>query len=414
MLLSHPSGNSNVRETLRALDENSLLSQYVTFFATIRGNVFDKLSKLPGGSEFDRRRLDVRYAKKVACKPWPELMRLLAQRFGWHWLIQHQVGLFCPDRNNERLGRFAVERLSSSPHASFQAVYGYEDTALESFSAAKKLGLKTIYDLPTGYWRASKELFEEERAREPLWSQLLPVLRDTEVKLGRKERELELADVVITASGFTKHTLDMFPGKLPPVVTVPYGAPEPLGRKMEASRDGKLKCLFVGTLSQQKGLSYMFEALRMVDVPVEMTVVGRPGRADFQPLNEALSKVNYIPSLPNAKILELMHRQDVLLFPTLFDGFGLVMLEAMSRGCVVVATPNCGASDILTDGEDGFIVPIRDPQAIAEKLELLYRDRDRLVLMSRAASTKAGKLTWSAYRQTIASAVREVLAEGCA
>jgi glycosyltransferase involved in cell wall biosynthesis len=206
----------------------------------------------------------------------------------------------------------------------------------------------------------------------------------------------------------------MFPGKLPPVVTVPYGAPEPLGRKMEASRDGKLKCLFVGTLSQQKGLSYMFEALRMVDVPVEMTVVGRPGRADFQPLNEALSKVNYIPSLPNAKILELMHRQDVLLFPTLFDGFGLVMLEAMSRGCVVVATPNCGASDVLTDGEDGFIVPIRDPQAIAEKLELLYRDRDRLVLMSRAASTKAGKLTWSAYRQTIASAVREVLAEGCA
>ena len=90
------------------------------------------------------------------------------------------------------------------------------------------------------------------------------------------------------------------------------------------------------------------------------------------------------------------------------------MLEAMSRGCVVVATPNCGASDVLTDGEDGFIVPIRDPQAIAEKLELLYRDRDRLVLMSRAASTKAGKLTSSAYRQTIASAVREVLAEGCA
>lgn len=409
--LVHPSGNANVREVLLALDDEAQLGEYVTFLATIGGNLFDKLAKLPGGAEFERRRIDARYVGKVASKPWPELMRLIAQRFGWDWLIRHQNGLFCPDQNNKRLGRFAVERLRHPRHEQWQAVYCYEDTALESFTAAKELGLKTIYDLPTGYWRANKQLFQEEREREPLWSQLLPALKDSEAKLERKERELDLADVVITASRFTTDTLAKFPGKRPPIFTIPYGAPAVVGRKIGVSSDEKLKCLFVGSLSQQKGLSYMFQALRLVDAPIEMTVIGRSGRTDFQPLNEALSGVSYIPSLPNSEILELMRQQDVLLFPTLFDGFGLVLVEAMSRGCVVIASPNCGAPDIVTNGEDGFIVPIRDPRAIAEKLELLHRDRDRLAVMSRAASTKAGDLTWAAYRQAIASTVRGVLAK---
>lgn len=412
--LAHPSGNANVREVLHALDDDALLGEYVTFLATIGGNVFDGLAKLPGGAEFERRRIDTRYAGKVALRPWPELIRLLAQRFGWHSLIRHQVGLFCPDRNNKRLGCFAVERLRRARHEQWRAVYGYEDTALESFSAAKELGLRTIYDLPTGYWRANKQVFEEERQREPLWSQLLPALKDSEAKLERKERELELADVVITASRFTTDTLAKFPGKRPPIFTIPYGAPAAVGRKIGNAADEKLKCLFVGSLSQQKGLSYMFEALRIVDAPIEMTVVGRSSRADFQPLNEALSKVNYVPSMRNSEILELMHRHDVLLFPTLFDGFGLVLLEAMSRGCVVIASPNCGAPDVVTSGEDGFVVPIRDPRAIAEKLELLHRDRDRLVAMSKAASAKASDLTWAAYRQAIASTVRDAIAEEAA
>jgi len=153
----------------------------------------------------------------------------------------------------------------------------------------------------------------------------------------------------------------------------------------------------------------MFEVLESVQVPVEMTVVGRSSRRDFEPLNRALARVNYFASLPHQEILQLMRSNDVLLFPTLFDGFGLVMLEAMSQGCVVIATPNCGAPDVIDNGSDGFIVPIRDPHAIAEKLELLHRDRDRLAAMSEAARKKAEGLTWEAYHRNIAAVVQEVI-----
>ena len=153
----------------------------------------------------------------------------------------------------------------------------------------------------------------------------------------------------------------------------------------------------------------MFEALKAVQAPVEMTVVGRSSRRDFEPLNSALSRVSYFASLPHREVLQLMQSSDVLLFPSLFDGFGLVMLEAMSQGCVVIATPNCGAPDFIEDGRDGFVVPIRDSRAIAEKIELLHMDRDLFAAMREAALRKAKTITWDSYRQNVASAVREAL-----
>lgn len=212
--IAHPSGNANVRQTLAALDEAGLLQQYISFFATIKGNVFDFLARLPGGGEFERRRLPVGYASKCVQRPWPELLRLLGQRFGLRSLVDHQTGLFCPDRNNQRLGKFAAERLQRGSGAP-AAVYCYEDAALEVFREARKRGVATIYDLPTGYWRAKQALFEEEAQLQPVWSQLLPAREDGEAKLRRKDEELSLADLVITASSFTDTTLRLYPKRLP-------------------------------------------------------------------------------------------------------------------------------------------------------------------------------------------------------
>lgn len=408
-IVSHPSGNANVRQVLQALNDRAMLTEYVTFFATIKGGVFDLLARLPGCGEFERRRLSSSYGEKCAQLPWPELLRLLGQRFGLGFLIGHQTGLVCTDRNNQRLGKFAAGRLHRNASAT-KAVYCYEDAALETFQKAKKHGLATIYDLPTGYWRAKEVLFAEERALQPEWSQLLPALEDSAEKCIRKDKELELADLVLTASSFTNKTLKLYPGHVPLLKTIGYGADLDNGNEVEIGSSGKLRCLFVGSLNQQKGLSYMFKALEVAQVPVEMTVVGRAPRHDFAPLNKALSGVRYFPSLPHRDVLQLMRGSDVLLFPSLFDGFGLVMLEAMSQGCPVIATPNSGAPDVIDNGADGFIVPIRDSRAIAEALEVLHRNPERLVSMKKAAREKAKSRTWDAYRHGIVRAVSDLLA----
>jgi len=101
-----------------------------------------------------------------------------------------------------------------------------------------------------------------------------------------------------------------------------------------------------------------------------------------------------------------------MVFPSLFEGCALVLLEALSQGVPVITTPHTGASDFLSDGEDGFIVPIRDAGAIVEKLELLARDRERLAAMSQAAICKATQRSWEQYRERLAGIVGQALAEG--
>ena len=167
--------------------------------------------------------------------------------------------------------------------------------------------------------------------------------------------------------------------------------------------------LFVGSLGQRKGTSYLLEAVRLAGSSVTLTLIGTRPDAPCQPLDAALARHRWISSCPHDEVLAEMRRHDVLVFPSLFEGFGLVILEALSQSLPVITTPNTAGPDVLTDGTDGFIVPIRSATAIAEKLELLHRDRPRLDAMRSAARTKAARYSWSAYELAVAGVVRNTL-----
>jgi glycosyltransferase involved in cell wall biosynthesis len=96
-----------------------------------------------------------------------------------------------------------------------------------------------------------------------------------------------------------------------------------------------------------------------------------------------------------------MREHDVLVLPTLFEGFSLVLLEAMSQGLVVVSTANSGGGEIIEDGCNGFIVPIRDVDALVEPLAILAGDRERLQDMGNAALATARRCSWEAYRHRL-------------
>ncbi len=145
---------------------------------------------------------------------------------------------------------------------------------------------------------------------------------------------------------------------------------------------------------------------------VELTLLGQKTTPDCPPLNEAVRAHRWIPSLPHAALLDEMSRQDALVFPSLFEGFGLVIPEAMSRGLPVIASTHTAAPDLFSaDGVEGFLVPIRSAEAIAEKLELLHRDRARLRAMSRAALDRAEALRWADYHRGICAVARAALTD---
>ena len=198
------------------------------------------------------------------------------------------------------------------------------------------------------------------------------------------------------------------PGLKAPIEVVPYGTrPGPVTPPRVAA-SGKLRVLFVGALSQAKGLGYLLEAVARLGSQIDFTLIGRRV-SPAVPASAILDKYRWIPSLPHDGVLREMATHHVLVLPSLHEGFGLVLTEAMAQGLVVITTPYTAGPDLITDGVDGFVVPIRSSAAIEEALAHLLRDRDRLAAMREAAGRKARACSWENYRQRMAQLAREVV-----
>lgn len=359
---------------------------------------------MPAGirRELRRRSFPEQLRPFIRTWPWRDWGRQLAGRFGCDRLLRHETGVFSVDAVYRSLDRRVALHLPSV--TGVQGVYSYDDGAIETFRAAKAVGLVTIYEHPIVHWRKVRQIHEEEAGLHPEWLPTLGALRDTAEKFERKDEELALADVIVTASTFSKDSLSLLPQMSAGVHVLPYGAPEVVRPPRPVNAAGKLRALYVGPLGQAKGLGYLLEAVARTGHWVDLTLIGKR-LSPLIPAPSVLSRHRWIPSLPHDELLAEMACHDVLVFPSLHEGFGLVILEAMSRGLPVITTPHTGGKDVISEGRDGFIVPIRSAAAIAEKLELLAGSRNLLVEMQAAAIETAARFTWENYRKRLVEVV---------
>jgi glycosyltransferase involved in cell wall biosynthesis len=402
VLLAHPTGNVFVREAACALEDAGLLAEFHTAIAPCGGNIFAKLAAWPGFGEIRRREVSGKLEKKLRLHPFRESGRLLASRAGLGFATRHESGFFSLDAVYGAFDRWVARRVASRK---LRAVYCYEDGSQETFRAAKSRGVLCVYDLPIAHWSMVRRLLDEEADRLPDWSFTLDGLRDTEEKLRRKDLELELADVVVCPSRFVRDSLPLDILNRKRVEVVPFGSPALLESDRQVRSEGPLKVLFVGSMTQRKGLADVFAAMALVDSKkMELHVLGSPVVGmDFY--RSQCPDFIFHHTRSNAAVLELMSSCDVLVLPSIVEGRALVQQEAMACGLPVIATRNAGAEDLLEDGTAGFLVPIRSPEAIAEKLERLAHNSNLLSEMSQSALRKARKLSWSDYRRRIVEVV---------
>src|SRR5688572_10140490 len=246
-------GNQNMRHTALALAEAGALAEAWTCLS------FDPFGLLAGllprrlRTQAERRAFPPAVRHRLRSHPWREAARLACQRFGWRKPLQHEHGWCSIDAVCHDLDRRVAARLPRLD--GLTGVYAYEDAAEVTFNAAGRLGLRRVYDLPIGYWRVFAGICSEEEQREPEWAGTLVGNLDSEAKLARKDREIAAADHLVVASSFTRATLARYPAHLPPISVVPYGAPEVHDGPRTWSTSGPLRVLYVGSLSQRKGVS---------------------------------------------------------------------------------------------------------------------------------------------------------------
>lgn len=247
-----------------------------------------------------------------------------------------------------------------------------------------------------------------------LWDQLLPELQEPSTinELGWPEpvfdtlcREPLLADRCIVASNYALRTL-IENGVNPKIVSVvPYGVDIDFFTPSTPPENGNFRVLFVGQPVRQKGLHYLLEAWTRLNLPKsELRVVARTDR-DNAILRRYAGKFTFVGALRWSSLREEYRRADLLCLPSLSEGFGLVALESLACGTPVLASDAAGSSELLRDGEDGFVVPAGNLATLMAALESAYSDRRRLRDMRIAARGKAENFPWSRFRQAIRAVV---------
>jgi len=198
------------------------------------------------------------------------------------------------------------------------------------------------------------------------------------------------------------------------ILISPFGTPKNLPslktNKLTTGKNKKLRVLFVGSMSQRKGLNDLFSAMKLLDTnQVELVVMGSL-YAPMKFYRDEYNDFTYEPGRPHAEVLELMQTCDIFCLPSIIEGRALVMQEAMSQGLPLIITPNTGGDDLIVEGKTGFVVPIRSPEAIANKIKWFLDNRKQLHFMSELAQKKAMEYTWEGYGTKIVNAIEELMA----
>ena len=284
----------------------------------------------------------------------------------------------------ERFGRFAAEVYRRRGLAAGSTALGYTCGNLEPLRLARQVGARTIHVQvdPGPAWYATRaDAYAANPGAGPAPA------APTSGFLDRLREEMSLADRLVVHSAHTLRSLaiaglDVSRG----LVVPPAFAPAGLGRARTLASGRPLRVLFVGYVNLAKGFHVLAAAGRELGREVALTAVGQPQLPpDY--LGRIAPDAAFTGHVAPAEVTRRMAEADVLVFPTLSDGFGLVQLEAMAQGLPVIATSACG--EVVRDGIDGFVVPPGDAATLAERLRRLRREPDLYAAMSRAALVRA-------------------------
>jgi len=285
-------------------------------------------------------------------------------------------------------------------------VYTFNSAGLELLGQASRQGMCGVVEQTIAPAQVEDRLLAAEMEANPGWEEPAKGGRARGEFAAREQAEWECADLIVCGSEFVRRGVGECGGPVERSAVVPYGvsaaelAPEP------RQTSGPLRCLTCGAVGLRKGAPYALAAARALHGMAEFRWVGP---VSLLP-NAAATLGEHIDlrgAVPRTSMPAQYTWPDVFLLPTLCEGSATVTYEALAAGLPVITTPNAGS--VVRDGLDGFIVPIRDPEAIAEKLELLARDRELLRWMSDNARERAREFTVEKYGDRLIPTLRAAM-----
>lgn len=217
----------------------------------------------------------------------------------------------------------------------------------------------------------------------------------------RMKKEYDLADHIVVHSEFSKKTFIDHGVTMDKLSVCSLGLEtQPQIDKWSYGKD--LQIVYVGRVEVLKGVHYLLNAFKAISDQAKLHIVGHVDKNLKSRLAMPINNVTYYGQLSKKSLTQIYAQADVLVFPSLYDGFGMVILEAMSHGVPVIASKNSAGPDIIKDFETGFVVEPRNSNELTERLQWMIQHRDNVLLMGQAAQQLIERAySFARYRERI-------------
>jgi alpha-maltose-1-phosphate synthase len=318
---------------------------------------------------------------KVQSFPWLHTPETLLNRIG---LLPRRLRYELGYQNALRFDDWTARRVGA-----IDALIGISGSALKTGRQLQQRGGVFICDRGSTHQRYQETILTGEFRR---WK-LDPPAIDPRI-VGREEAIYESANAITVPSTFSRQSFIEQGIPAEKVHTLPYGVRLESFTKLADPPTDTFQVLFAGHVSLRKGVPYLLQAFQQLRHPAKRLRVVGDMSAEIEQLLHRLPKENveFLGSVPQVQLPRLMSESHVLVLPSIEEGLALVQGQALACGCPVLASTNTGADDLFTDGIEGFIVPIRDVDALTDRMQRLADDPALQRQMSAAALARVKHL----------------------
>jgi glycosyltransferase involved in cell wall biosynthesis len=315
-----------------------------------------------------------------------------------------------------RLSLGTRERLTEIHHSLFsrrlvrhippdtEVFIGLSSYCLEALRRAKENGVVAIVDHGSLHQRTERLLVTEELERLGLAPEegLAPAWI-----IEKEDEEFHAADRVMVLSRAAKKSLVKQGVSEKKIFVNPCGVDLSQFTPIDGAADGVFRIIYCGSVSLRKGVHYLLQAFAELNIGnAELWLIGTGPSPSFNRLiaKYRSDKVRFLGTFPQNELRRMYAKGSAFVLPSLADGFGMVVPQAMACGLPVIVTENVGAADVVTDGVDGFVVPIRDVAMLKEKLLFFKENPEAGRAMGQAARrTVESGFTWADYGARLGS-----------
>lgn len=283
--------------------------------------------------------------------------------------------------------------------------HGLDGTGPRAGRRVKSNGKLWICDRGCTHILAQRDILVEEHN---LWN--VPPPKFSQDRLERCVAEYEEAHAITVPSQFAKKSFLRHGIPAGRVFVCPYGV-DLSEFKPAPKRDDIFRVIYVGQITVRKGIGYLLQAVEPLAKRnrIELWLVGEIHNSIHRLLEQYKGVFEYKGVCSRGDLWKLYTQASVLVLASVEEGLALVQAQAMACGLPVIATRNTGAEDLFSDGVEGFIVPIRSPEAIREKIEWMIDDRELRDQMASAALHRVNKIGgWNQYGECVESVYKEL------